>query len=102
MKLIIKPVDFIEAAVAVAVADHIVLRSGVTVVRIETPCPDTPVAGKTDDAVTIGIQILPEAGLVFTIAITIVIALIMQVETLKFRRRERRRLRRRQNACQRK
>jgi hypothetical protein len=53
MKLLVQPIDFIENAVTVTIANHIVLWAALVTARIETPGPDLLLAGKADDAVTV-------------------------------------------------
>ena len=98
MKLFVQAVDLIEHPVTVAVADYIVSRAGLVITRIKTPGPEPFVAGEADDAVAACIQVLRDPGLVFSIAVTISIALIMLLETRKIRRHKCRRI---QVACQR-
>ena len=77
VELVVQPVDLIEGAIAVAVANDIVPRTDVVIPGIETPGPEPAVGGEADEAVTVRVQILPKPGLVLAIAIPVAVAVAL-------------------------
>ena len=53
MELVVEPINLIENTVTIAVADNVVPWAGFIIARIETPGPESLVAGKADDAVAV-------------------------------------------------